>query len=101
MQAIPLHIVIAMQPVEEIDVTEDDDWIDAQTERLSGYDILRRMLKGETDLMAPGELSDRVGITRHEATAIYKEKLVRGIMLKLGARNSREAREALEQILND
>jgi hypothetical protein len=90
-----------MQPVDETDRTEDDDWLDAQTERLSGYDILRRVLSGNTELVAPGDLSDRVGITRHEATAIYKEKLVRGIMLKLGARNSREASVALEKILND
>jgi hypothetical protein len=87
--------------IQPVDKTLDADWLDEQVCRLSGYQILRRILRGIPIPYQPSEIHELCGVGKKEPHNIHKEKLVKGIMKRLNVKNTEEASLTLSKILDE
>lgn len=58
--------------------TEDPEWIDLNTERLLGFEILRNICRGRSQEVAPGLIADKLGLDKgivHETTRRIRKRL--------------------------
>ena len=57
----------------EADITEDDKWVEEQTDRLIAWEILQHSLAADYAPVEPGQLADRIGAGKNLANQIIKQ----------------------------
>lgn len=58
---------------QEADITEDDKWVEEQTDRLIAWEILQHSLAADYTPVEPGQLADKIGAGKNLANQIIKQ----------------------------
>ena len=57
---------------QEADITENDRWVEEQTDRLIAWEILQHSLAADYTPVEPGQLADKIGADKKLANNIIK-----------------------------
>lgn len=83
------------------DITTNKVWCNRQTERLLGYEVLRKTIDARDGKIPAYELADRTASDHHEAGRVFNKKFLPRLLKSLGRDASEANIIAIRKFFND
>ena len=83
------------------DITMNRSWRDRQTNRLLGYEVLRKSIEARDGKLPAYELADRTASDHHEADRIFNHKFLPRLLQVLGRTPTQENIAAIRKYFNE